>query len=188
VVDRVVALASLAVLEPPEAVPGPRRTVGSYATYAEAQRAVDRLSDREFPVERLAIIGSDLRIVEQVTGRLDYWRSALAGASSGAFTGGLFGLIFSLFLTDDAGVGVAGVVLYGILIGAGLGAVFGVFGYAMTGGQRDFSSVSGMQAARYDVVADEEVAEEARRLLTEVTEAAEGTRGAAPGAPSPPPG
>jgi hypothetical protein len=161
--------------DPVPASPVPRRRVGSYASYAEAQRAVDLLSDRGFPVERLAIVGSDLQLVEQVTGRLDLGRAALAGASSGAFTGGVFGLIFSLFLTDDAGVGVLAVVLYGIVIGALLGAAFGMAGHAMTGGQRDFSSVSGVQAARYDVVADDAVADDAVRLLAEATGSAPGT-------------
>lgn len=43
-----------------------RQMVGSYTEYAGAQRAVDFLSDERFPVERTAIIGSDLRLVELV--------------------------------------------------------------------------------------------------------------------------
>ena len=34
-----------------------RELVASYRTYAEAQRAVDFLSDQRFPVERLSIVG-----------------------------------------------------------------------------------------------------------------------------------
>ncbi len=41
-----------------------RRTVATYATYAEAQRAVDYLSDQQFPVERVAIVAEGLRFVE----------------------------------------------------------------------------------------------------------------------------
>src|SRR5271155_5086837 len=44
--------------------------VGSYPTYAEAQRAVDYLSDQQFPVEQVTIVGVDLMQVERVTGRL----------------------------------------------------------------------------------------------------------------------
>ncbi len=36
--------------------------------YEAAQRAVDRLSDNGFPVEKLDIVGSDLRLIERVTG------------------------------------------------------------------------------------------------------------------------
>lgn len=52
--------------------------VASYASYEEAQRAVDRLSDRGFPVENADIVGSDLRLVEHITGRLTTGRAALA--------------------------------------------------------------------------------------------------------------
>ena len=48
-----------------------RPVVGSYDDYASAQRAVDFLSDEGFPVERTAIIGSDLKMVETVLGRPD---------------------------------------------------------------------------------------------------------------------
>jgi hypothetical protein len=37
--------------------PGPRRTIASYVNYADAERSVDRLADRGFPVERGAIVG-----------------------------------------------------------------------------------------------------------------------------------
>lgn len=57
-----------------------RQTVASYPTYAEAQRAVDYLSDQKFPVERAAIVAEGLRFVEQVTGRLNWGRALLNGA------------------------------------------------------------------------------------------------------------
>lgn len=44
----------------------PRRTLASYPTYAEAERAVDWLSDQGFAVEHVAIVGKGLRSVEQV--------------------------------------------------------------------------------------------------------------------------
>ena len=34
--------------------------IGSYPTYAEAQRAVDYLSDQAFPVQQVTIVGVDL--------------------------------------------------------------------------------------------------------------------------------
>jgi hypothetical protein len=62
-------------------------TVASYPSYGEAQAAVDRLSDERFPVENLDIVGSGLRLVERVTGRLTNARAAAAGAASGAWFG-----------------------------------------------------------------------------------------------------
>lgn len=43
-------------------------TVARFDEYSSAQRAVDWLSDDGFPVEQLDIVGSDLRLVERVTG------------------------------------------------------------------------------------------------------------------------
>ena len=48
--------------------------VGSYATYAEAQRAVDHLADSDFPVGDVTIVGVDLMLVERVIGRLTWGR------------------------------------------------------------------------------------------------------------------
>ena len=124
-----------------------RRVVATYDSYADAERAVDQLADDGFSVERLSIVGSDLRLVEQVTGRMTYARAGAAGAASGAWTGSLFGLIFAVFLTDDAGVSALAVVLYGLVFGALMGALFGVIAYAVTAGRRDFASVSGHKPA-----------------------------------------
>ena len=55
----------------------PRRAIASYDSYAEAQKAVDSLSDEGFPVERVSIVAEDLRFVEQVTGRRGYGQAAL---------------------------------------------------------------------------------------------------------------
>lgn len=145
-----------------------RRVVGSYGSYAEAQRAVDHLSDEGFPVDRVSIVAEDLRFVERVTGRVGYGRAALQGAGSGASVGILFGFIFGLFSLIDPLVSALILVLYGLVFGAVLGAIVGLISHALSGGQRDFSSVGGMEADHYNVMTDEEVAEEARRLLSEL--------------------
>jgi hypothetical protein len=124
-------------------------TVMSYDDYAAAQRAVDRLSDDGFPVEHLDIIGSDLRLVERVTGRLTKGRAAGAGAASGAWFGLMIGLLLGIF-TSDAW---AGLLLVGAAIGAAWGALFGFLGHAATRGQRDFASARTLVALRYDLVA-----------------------------------
>src|SRR5215475_15541466 len=86
--------------QPVAGVPGagrPTVTVATYPDYLSAQRAVDFLSDNRFPVEQTAIIGTDLRLVENVLGRLTTGRAALAGAGTGAWFGLLIGLLFGLF-------------------------------------------------------------------------------------------
>ncbi|MEW6420520.1 MAG: general stress protein [Deinococcota bacterium] len=140
-----------------------RVNVATYASYAEAQRAVDYLSDQRFPVERIAIVGEGLKTIEQVTGRLDWGRAAGLGFGQGLFIGLFVGLLFSLL--GLAGGNVLFVVAYGMVMGAITGLVWGLIGYALTGGRRDFTSIGGMRADRYVVLADAEVAEQARALL-----------------------
>ncbi|MEU9982810.1 general stress protein [Streptomyces sp. NPDC050856] len=137
-------------------------TVASYASYEEAQAAVDRLSDEHFPVENIDIIGSDLRLVEHVTGRLTKGRAAAAGAASGAWFGLLVGLLVGMFTPGPAWLGL---ILGGVLIGAVWGAVFGFVGHAATGGRRDFSSTRSLVASTYDVIARGGHADRARAIL-----------------------
>src|SRR3954449_48932 len=114
--------------------------VATYSTYREAERAVDHLSDHGFPVDRAAIVGRDLKLVERVTGRVDKKRAALNGAMSGAFVGFLIGWIFGLFDWTNPVLASGWLALNGIWIGALLGALMGVIAHALTGGRRDFSS------------------------------------------------
>jgi hypothetical protein len=73
-----------------------RRAVASYSTYQDAERAVDHLVDQGFPVQKVAIIGRDVRLVEPVIGRMGYGEAALQGAATGALPGVLVGWIFGL--------------------------------------------------------------------------------------------
>jgi hypothetical protein len=142
-----------------------RRTVASFDSYEEAERAVDRLSDLDFPVERVAIIGQDLQTIEQVTGKLDYPRAAWRGAVSGAIPGVLIGWIFGLFNWVDPLITGLLLALYGLVIGAVIGAIVGVIVYALQGGRRDFASVVMMRPQRFEVVVDDAVADQAAKLL-----------------------
>jgi uncharacterized membrane protein len=143
----------------------PRRAVAAYDSYTAAQRAVDRLSDRGFPVEKVAIVGHGLRYVEQVTGRYTTGRAALVGALEGGLLGAFFGLLMGLIFTYDPNPAVPLLVLYGLVAGAVLGAILGALLHAATGGVRDFTSLPGLQAERYEVVVDENVADQAEAQL-----------------------
>lgn len=140
-----------------------RTPVASYPTYLQAQRAVDFLSDNEFPVQKASIIGTDLRMVENVLGRLTRGRAALAGALSGAWFGLLVGVLLSLFAKD--GSSSVAIVLNGLLLGVLFGGVFGFVGHAATRGQRDFTSRSAIVASTYEVQVDADVADDAKNLL-----------------------
>lgn len=146
---------------------GPRRTIASYTDYTSAQRVVDYLSDQRFPVERTAIVAEGLRFVEQVTGRLDYGQAALAGAMSGATTGAFVGFLIGLFSLVTPLLTAVNLALWGLVLGAVIGALIGLIRYALSRGQRDFSSVGGLSAERYNVMVDVEIADDAERRLTQ---------------------
>jgi Heat induced stress protein YflT domain len=137
-------------------------TVARFDDYSSAQRAVDRLSDDGFPVEQLDIVGSDLQLIERVTGRLTKWRAAAVGALSGLWVGLLIGILLGLFTTGHAWLAMMAV---GIGLGLLWGAVFGFVAHLATRGERDFSSLRGLSAAHYDLVAREGGAERARAAL-----------------------
>jgi hypothetical protein len=137
--------------------------VGSYDSYEQAQSAVDYLSDQKFPVENVTIIGTDLRMIETVTGRLTMGRAVAAGAAGGAWWGLFVGLLLGIFSAD--GGQWVGSVLTGLLIGLAFGAAFGAMGYAATRGRRDFTSTSKITASRYDVMCNPAHAEDARAHL-----------------------
>jgi hypothetical protein len=143
-----------------------RRTVATFDTYRDAQRAVDRLSDAGFPVEHVAIVAEGLTYVEQVTGRLTWGKAALNGALAGGATGFFLGFIFGLLSLITPLVSALLLAIYGSIIGAVIGAIFGLIFYGITGGERDFTSIGGMRAAQYHVMVDEEYAAEAERLLS----------------------
>ena len=131
--------------------------VASFASYAEAQHAVDSLSDEGFPVQCLTIIGTDLRQVERITGRMSWGRAVAAGAGSGLWIGLFFGAMMSLVGSEAVGGGVS--MVTAVLLGVVWGIVFQVGSYALTRGRRDFTSVSQVVASRYSIIASDRAAE-----------------------------
>jgi hypothetical protein len=161
-------------------------TIGTFEDYASVQRAVDHLSDHGFPVERVAIVGRDLRYVEQVTGRMTVGKAALLGALHGAVIGALFSLAFGLIFTYSPNPALALLVLYGIVAGGALGAVFGALSHAAGQGRRDFASVPSVTAARYDLVVDADLADRAASLLRDLSPTADAPATGARTRPAPP--
>ncbi len=134
--------------------------VGSYPTYAEAQRAVDYLSEQQFPVQQVTIVGVDLMQVERVTGRLTWPKVLGGGVLSGAWLGLFIGLVMALL---DPHLPAA--LPTGLIAGVFFGLITSAVPYAMARGTRDFSSTMQLVAGRYDVLCDPPNAERARDLL-----------------------
>ncbi|WP_289232366.1 general stress protein [Barrientosiimonas endolithica] len=140
-------------------------SLGVFDDYAGAQRAVDHLSDKDFPVENCMIVGTELKQVERVTGRLTWGRILLGGALSGVWLGAFVGLIFSLFGTSESVLSIlASTMLFGLLFGVAWAAA----GYAVTRGRRDFTSVTQVVATKYEVLVEHRFAERARELLAQI--------------------
>jgi hypothetical protein len=146
------------------------QSLAVYDDYASAQKAVDFLADKEFPVENCLIVGTDLKQLERVTGRLTTGRVALGGLASGAWLGLFVGLIFSMFGEGS----VLALILSTALFGALFGLIWALVGYAATRGRRDFSSVSSIIATKYEVLVEHKHAARGRELLATM-----------PGAPNP---
>lgn len=137
------------------------QSLAVYDDYAAAQKSVDFLSDEEFPVEHLMIVGTDLKRIERITGRLNWGKVAVGGILSGLWLGIFVGLIFALFTTSS----VLQVLFSTVLIGATFGLVWALIGYAFTRGQRDFSSVTQVVATKYEILVEHKHAARARELL-----------------------
>jgi len=140
------------------------QSLGVYDKYPDAQKAVDFLSDHEFPVENCMIVGTELKQIERVTGRLTTGRVALGGLLSGIWMGLFIGLIFSLFGTGGA----LAVIVSTVAFGALFGVIWALVGYAATRGRRDFSSVSRIVATRYEVLVEHKLAAQGRELLSQL--------------------
>ncbi len=151
------ANASLFKLEYPQ-------SIGVFGTYEEAQRAVDYLADHDFPVANLAIVGTDLKLMERVTGRRTWATVLQQGVLSGISTG-LMVALFMIFLMPNDNF--LGQLLLALTIGIVIGVLFAVIGYAMSRGQRDFTSVSQTVATKYEVLCEHKVAVQARQLLSQ---------------------
>ncbi|EYT51084.1 general stress protein [Brachybacterium muris] len=136
------------------------RSLGTYATYAEVQAVVDMLADKQFPVQHTLIVGTDLKLMERVTGRQSWGRVVLGGVLSGMWMGLFIGILFAMF-TDQPLV----TVISSVLIGIVFFTIWSVIGYAASGGKRDFTSMTSTIPMQYELLVEHRHAEEARRLL-----------------------
>lgn len=149
------------------------RSLGTYSTYAEVQAVVDTLADHEFAVQNTMIVGTDLKLIERVTGRRTWGRVVGSGILSGLWMGLFVGILFSLISSQNA---LATVVLC-VVMGAVFFTVWSVIGYAMSGGRRDFTSTTATIPMQFELLVEHTHADAARRILVEA--------GAAPATPAP---
>ena len=156
--------------------------VASFPTYAEAQAAVNKVSEAEAEIRGLAIVGNDLKLVERVMGRLTWGKVALNGMLRGLMFGVFFGLAIYLLMPESLQ---SAFILP--LLGAAMGILLAIVTHAMTRKRREFSSVQQVMASRYDIVAPQSIAGRAMHVVGQrsapVTVPAEAPVAPAPEAP-----
>jgi hypothetical protein len=153
--------------------PSPLRLT-TYGTYAEAQAAVDSLSDHGLPLSSLSIVWRDLCRFEQITGRRTIGNAAIEGLAAGAWFGALAGML-SVVLVDSVELSITGLVSGYLTVGltAGvcllLGAIAGAGWQAtsqwLRSGAGDFASFPRLDAEAYELWVNPAVASPAAELL-----------------------
>ena len=139
------------------------QSIGVFTSYADAQKAVDALADQNFPVNNIAIVGTDLKLVERVTGRKTWGTVIQQGMLSGLSTALMIAMILFLF---DPTRDFFGLFLEALAIGMVIGVGFAALGHRMSGGQRDFTSVSQTIPGKFEILCEHKVANQARDLLS----------------------
>lgn len=147
--------------------------IATFKQYQEAQVFVDNLVKNNFPAGSVAIVGSDLRTVERVRGKINYARLSIGGAVTGAWLGLAFGLIFGGTSDASGAMLLPGVQTIGspIVIGAGLGMLFNVTRYGLSRNKRSYVSASSVVAAKYQIQVPAALAEQAKEAAAKASKA-----------------
>ena len=151
--------------------------VGIYAHIDQAEEAVQKLGQGGFPIQHVSIIAKDLGTEKKIHGFITPCDVAKSSARTGAWVGGIFGLLMGAAVVWIPGLGplvVAGSLtsaLLGGLEGAVAGAaVTGVFGWLASLGiskQHILKYEESVKAGKYLVIAHgtPEEAQKARAIL-----------------------
>jgi len=125
--------------------------LGTFENYPDAQDLVNTLVTNGVSAGALSIVGSDVTLVERVTGKIGYGRAALSSAISGSWLGAIAGLV--VVVLDPSGVLTP--VFAGILIGAGVGMVVGMMVFTFSKSKkRVYRSMQQVIARSYRVIVE----------------------------------
>jgi len=144
--------------------------IAEFDNYAKAVDCVDQLIRHDFPAAMVAIVGSDLRSVERVNGRLSYASVALRGAITGSWIGLLVAMVMPVSTSASASAS-TGVPQFGVaapaavFIAAGLGMLINVLRFSFSRNRHEFSSRSAVIAGSYQVVVPHPLAQQAKDAM-----------------------
>jgi hypothetical protein len=109
--------------------------VGIYHTMEAAEQAIHTLDRAGFPLKQVSIVAQNLETEKEIHGYITAGDVAMSSAGTGAWVGGLFGLLIGAAFIWVPGFGplmVAGP-LAAMLLGGMEGAVFGAAGGGLLG-------------------------------------------------------
>lgn len=138
------------------------RSVAVYDEYGDAARAVDYLADSNFPVHHLAIVGTDLKSVEIVTGNLTWGKVLFSGFMQSLSWAVMFAVVMYVL---NPGSGFFGTLVVAVLAFGLVSMVISAVQYRIRGKDRDYTSTRGIIATSYEILAEGEYANRARELL-----------------------
>ena len=114
-----------------------RAVIGVFADLDSAQAAVERLAAAGFPIDHISVLGKDLQSETRLNGYVTTGDIAGPSAATGAWVGGLFGLLAGSALLFVPGAGPLIVLgplaaaaigaAQGALVAGGVGAILGHF-------------------------------------------------------------
>lgn len=136
-------------------------TVATFAEYDRAQKTVSALVAADIPAREIAIVGSNLRSIERVTGRLGWAVAARTGALNGILIGIFFAAIVVIG-TPEAPVQLFAGVLF---VGIAFGMLLSIVSYSFVRRRRDYASVIQVVADHYDVTVSATSVHKARQAL-----------------------
>ena len=135
--------------------------VGVYAHIDQAEEAVQKLGQAGFPIQHVSIIAKDLGTEKKVHGFVTSCDVAKGAARTGAWVGGIFGLLVGAAFVWIPGVGP--LVVAGSLASAMLGGIEGaVAGAAVSG---TFGWLASLGISKQHIVKYEEYVKAGKYLL-----------------------
>jgi hypothetical protein len=126
-------------------------SLAEFNSYQEAVAFVEKMLENDFPAKLVSIVGTDLKTVESIKGKLGYGRVALSGAITGSWIGMFFGLVFGATATTTEQLLLTNLAA-GIVIGAGIGMLLNVIRFSLTRNRRGFISAQAVVAKKYEVI------------------------------------
>jgi hypothetical protein len=141
------------------------KPLASFTDYKQAVSYVEKMIENDFPAKLVSIIGTDLKTVESIRGKLGYGRVSISGAITGSWLGLFFGLIFGATGVNSEQALLTNV-MAGIVIGAGIGMLLNIIRFSVTKNRRGFISGQTVIAKKYEVVVPNDQADQAKRAIS----------------------